>query len=193
MAVPFGWTASTAGVDAAAHAALTTGYHGTGTAQVATTANIATHAALTSGVHGLPNPLTVAMTAQVDKTADTALANVLSLNLAGTSSYLFTAVLFVDATAIGGHKYSVDGTVTGTIKYQVNSVDDASNLNVITQRQTALAATIGQAGASTIWTQITGAMTTAVAGTINIQFAQQAASGTSSVLTQSWFQAVKIG
>lgn len=139
--------------------------------------------------------LRTVVTSNFAKTADTALANVtgLALTLAGTSTYVLEAVLFVDATAIGGHKYSLDGTVTASsIKYQVNSISNASNLYTINTRLTALAGTIGQTGATEVYTEIKGTILTNAAGTINCQFAQQVASGTSSVLSQSSFKAVKI-
>jgi len=140
-------------------------------------------------------PIRVALTAQFDKTADTALANVtgLALTLAASATYLFEAYLFVDADATGGQKYALDGTVTAnSIKYQVNSISNASNLNVINTRLTALAGTTGQAGATGVYTEIIGAIASSTAGTINVRFAQQVASGTSSVLTQSSFQAIKL-
>ncbi len=140
-------------------------------------------------------PILVAVTAQFNKTADTALASVtgLALTLAGTTTYILEAVLFVDADAVGGHKYTLDGTVTAaSIKYQVNSISNASNLNIINTRLTALAGTTGQAGATGAYTEIMGTILTNAAGTINVQFGQQVASGTSSVLTQSSFKAVKI-
>ncbi len=168
---------------------------GTVASIAAATALITTHAALTAGVHGLPLnlPIIVAVTAQFNKTADTALANVLSIALAASSTYGLEAYLFVDADAVGGHKYALDGAVTAnSIKYQVNSISNASNLNVINTRLTALAGTTGQAGATGVWTEIIGVIASSAAGSINVQFAQQVASGTSSILTQSSFKAVKI-
>ena len=136
-----------------------------------------------------------AVTAQFNKTADTALANVtgLALELAASATYQLKAVLFVDADATGGHKYALDGTVTAnSIKYQVNSIANATNLFVINTRLTALAGTTGQAGATGVYTEIIGLIASSAAGTINVRFAQQAASGTSSVLTQSFFEAIKV-
>ena len=190
--------ASTASLNT--HAIASSGVHGAGTATIATTANITTHGALTASVHGAGtggffSPLLATLTAQFDKTTDTALANVtgLALTLAGTATYILEAILFVSATALGGHKYSLDGTVTATnIKYQVNSLSDVSNLYVINSRLTALAGTTGQTGATEVYTEIMGTIVTNAAGTINVQFAQQVASGTSSVLTQSSFKALKV-
>ena len=182
--------------DITTHAALSTGVHAVGTSLVASTAQITSamtiHAALTT-VHGLP--VMMAVTAQFNKTTDTALATVtgLSIALAASSTYLLEANLFVDADATGGHKYALDGAVTAnSVKYQVNSLSNASNLNVINTRLTALAGTTGQAGATGVWTEIKGVIASSAAGSINVQFAQQVASGTSSVLTQSSFKAVKV-
>ena len=140
-------------------------------------------------------PIRAASAAQFNKTADTALANVtgLALTLAASATYIFKAYLFVDADATGGHKYALDGTVTAnSIKYQVNSVSNATNLYIINSRLTALAGTTGQAGATGVYTEIVGAIASSTAGTINVQFAQQVVSGTSSILTQSSFQAIKV-
>ena len=146
---------------------------------------------VTAGSTGVS--IRVALTAQFNKTTDTALGNVLSLALAASSTYILEAYLFVDADATGGHKYALDGAVTAnSIKYQVNSVSNTSNLNVINTRLTALAGTTGQAGATGVWTEIVGVIASSAAGSINVQFAQQVASGTSSVLTQSSFQAIKV-
>ena len=148
---------------------------------------------VTAGSTGVS--IRVALTAQFNKTADTALATVtgLSIALAASSTYILEAYLFVDADATGGHKYALDGAVTAnSIKYQVNSVSNTSNLNVINTRLTALAGTTGQAGATGVWTEIVGVIASSAAGSINVQFAQQVASGTSSVLTQSSFQAIKV-
>src|SRR3972149_3254141 len=68
----------------------------------------------------------VLATAQFDK-SDTALATVtgLSITLAASTSYRLEADLFVNADATWGHKYALDGTVTGGgIKYEVQSVKD---------------------------------------------------------------------
>lgn len=127
--------------------------------------------------------------ANFDKT-DTTLANVtgLSFNVEAGKTYSFEARLLFDATAGGGHKYAIAGTATATaIAYQINSIANATSAFVITSRQTALAGSAGQAGATAGFTRITGTITVNAAGTLTTQFAQNAASGTSSILRGSTF------
>ena len=86
-------------------------------------------------------PLRAVVTSQFDKTNDAALANVtgLSVNIVTGKTYIFRAVLFVDANVTGGHQYAVSGTATASaIKYQVNAFSNTTNLSVINSRQTAL-------------------------------------------------------
>ena len=73
------------------------------------------------------------------------------------------------------------------IKYQIEAVDATTNLFVITSRQTSSGGSAGQAGAGTIWVEITGFLTTTGAGNLTIQFSQNSATPatTSSVLTGS--------
>lgn len=138
----------------------------------------------------LPAELKVRVTSQFDKTNDAALANItgLSVSLVAGKSYHFRVILFIDADVTGGHKYAVSGGCTATtIIYQVNSVSNTTNLNVINSRQVALDGAIGQAGLTSGFTIIEGLITVANAGTLTIQFAQNAATPatTSSVLVGS--------
>lgn len=130
--------------------------------------------------------------AQFDKT-DTTLANVTGLvtpeNLTAGKTYAFEALLFVDADVTGGSKYAIAGTATATaIKYEIVLIADATNLMTITSRQTALAGSAGQAGTTAGVCRISGTITVNAAGTLAVQFAQNAANGTSSVLTMSHFR-----
>jgi hypothetical protein len=130
--------------------------------------------------------------AQFDKT-NTTLADITGLtttsSLSAGKTYSFEANLFVDADVTGGSKYAIAGTATATaIKYYVNMTCDATNLNVITSRQTALAGSVGQAGCTAGLVKINGTITVNAAGTLTVQFAQNAANGTSSVLTMSNLQ-----
>jgi hypothetical protein len=126
---------------------------------------------------------------QFDKIDET-LANItgLSVNVVAGKTYNFKSSLFVNADGTGGHKYSIGGTCTATsIIYQVNSVSNSTNLFVINSRQTSLGGSIDQAGATTIYTEIIGTITTTTSGTLTVQFAQSVANGTSSVLVGSTF------
>lgn len=127
--------------------------------------------------------------------ASTTLASVtgLTATLEASKTYTFRAVLFFDADAVGGHKYAMGGTSTATsIIYHTTSVCDASGLNVITERETALGATASQAGCVAGKTTIEGTITTSAAGTILPQFAQLAAGGTSAVKAGSIFHVERL-
>lgn len=131
---------------------------------------------------------------QFDKT-DTTLANVtgLTANVLAGASYEFEATLFVDANVTGGSKYAIAGTATATaVIYEVTLVDDTSNANTIVDRQTALGGASGQAGTTAGLAKLRGLITVNAAGTLTVQFAQNAASGTSSVLVGSTFKLQRI-
>jgi hypothetical protein len=131
------------------------------------------------------------VTSQFDKT-NTTLADVtgLSVTVAASTSYRFKAVLYVDTDAVGGHKYAIAGTATATnVIYQVNSINNGSNAFRINSRQTALGgAGVGEAVGTAYYTEITGTIAVNAGGTLTVQFAQNAANGTSSVLVGSYFE-----
>ena len=159
---------------------------GNTTAVQAFTAN-----AVTNGVSKILGDSRVST--QFDAAATTTLANItgLTATLEASKNYYFTARLYFSADATGGHKYAIAGTSTATaIRYQVTSVCNAgtgAGTSVITAQQTALAGSSGQAGCTAGYTEINGTMTVNAAGTLTVQFAQNAASGTSSVLVGSIF------
>lgn len=126
---------------------------------------------------------------QFDKTTDTALANIpgLSVNLIAAGVYAFRAALFVTGDAVGGQKYAIAGTCTATaIIYEIMTVSNAANTIVISSKQTALGGSAGQAGSTDDFTTIEGLITVNAAGTLTVQFAQNASNGTSSVLVGSF-------
>lgn len=127
---------------------------------------------------------------QFDKT-NTTLANItgLTVNVKSGKSYYFKSVLFVDANATGGSKFAIAGTATATaIIYEITLTDDTTKANTITSRQTTLGGSAGQAGTTAGLCVIQGLITVNAAGTLTVQFAQNAASGTSSVLVGSNFE-----
>jgi len=133
---------------------------------------------------------------QFDKTTDTTLANITGLtrNVAAGLTYDFTATLYIDADATGGSKFAVGGTATATaIIYSVVLTDEGTLANTITSRQTALGGAAGQAGTTAGVVTIRGTITVNVAGTLTIQFAQNASNGTSSVLVGSTFSIRQVG
>jgi hypothetical protein len=128
--------------------------------------------------------------AQFDATASTALANVPGLSVAVQAgrTYSFEAALFVTPDAVGGAKYAIAGTATATaIIYEITHVSDTGNSITIASRQTALGGSAGAGGAGTGLCRIKGLITVNAAGTLTVQFAQNAANGTSSVLAGSDF------
>lgn len=111
----------------------------------------------------------------------------LSANVISGATYHFTIQLFVDANITGGHQYDLNGgtATVSAIASQVKSVCNATNLFVITSRQTTLAGAIGQAGCTAAETNIEGDFTASSTGTFIPRFAQNTASGTSSVIAGS--------
>lgn len=126
---------------------------------------------------------------QFDKT-NTTLATItgLSVSVEAGIAYYFEATLHITADATGGHKVAIAGTATATsIIYQVESLDNGTDALVIASRQTSLGGSVGQAGATEVRCTIRGQIVVNAAGTLLVQFAQNASSGTSSVLVGSTF------
>lgn len=132
-----------------------------------------------------------AITANFDKT-NTTLATItgLSVTVEAGKFYNFRAVLWLTVDATGGYKLAVAGTATATaIRYQVHVRDAATGAVTSESMQTALGgAGIGAApGGTSYFVEIGGRIRVNAAGTLLLQFAQNAANGTSSVLADSHF------
>jgi hypothetical protein len=130
-------------------------------------------------------------TAQFDAVATTALANVtgLSVTLIAGRKYKFRASLWVTADVVGGSKYAIGGTATATsIVYNINAINNGTSVFAITSKQTALGGSAGQVGATDVFVEIIGTIVCNAAGTLTVQFAQNVANGTSSVLINSTFE-----
>jgi hypothetical protein len=126
-------------------------------------------------------------TASFDKT-NTTLANVtgLSFSVAAGKSYKIFAQLFVTADATGGLKVALSGTATLTeARYKIRAVNNGTNEDVLNDVKTALDSSSGHAGATAAEVIVEGVITVNAAGTLTVQFAQNAANGTSSVLVGS--------
>lgn len=129
------------------------------------------------------------------KTTSTVLADVtgLTATLVAGKTYRFRAHLFVDADATGGHKYAIGGTATATaIIYEIRSVRNSTLANTITSRQTAIGGSAGEASGTAYLTIIEGLITVNAAGTLTVQFAQNASNLSSSVLVGSTFEVNQI-
>jgi len=126
---------------------------------------------------------------QFDKTSDVALANVtgLTANVAAGKIYRFEAKLYTTSNVAGGVKVAIGGTATATAIIYEGLTTDAG---LTTQsRSAALGTAVGAVTAVTAgYVVITGTITVNAAGTLTVQFAQNASNGTaSSVLVGSTF------
>jgi hypothetical protein len=127
------------------------------------------------------------VTTQFDKT-NTTLADVtgLSFSVAAGKTYKIFAQLFVTADATGGLKVALSGTATLTAaRYKIRAVNNGTNEDVLNDVKTALNSSSGHAGATAAEVIVEGVITVNAAGTLTVQFAQNAANGTSSVLVGS--------
>lgn len=126
---------------------------------------------------------------QFDAAATTTLANVtgLSSTVSPGKTYRFRAVLSTSSAVAGGVKVAIAGTATATsIAYEGLTINAGS----ITQsRATALGTAVGAVTAVTAAEIIVeGMIVVNAGGTLTVQFAQNVASGTSSVLINSYFE-----
>lgn len=119
------------------------------------------------------------------KTSDTTLANItgITVNLEAAKVYKFRAVLFTTSNVAGGVKAAISGTATMTsITYHGKTYELISK-TVGTARATALGTTVGDITAVTAaLVEIEGTCVVNAAGTLTVQFAQNASHGTSSVV-----------
>lgn len=152
---------------------------------------------VTTASLNLPSVIEARVTTQFDAAATTTLANVtgLTATLVSGAVYKFEAILHTAKDAVGGEKYTIasDGTLSVTsVVYEILAVDNTGNLNAITSRQTSLGGSSGQASGTTGFTRITGTIVVNVGGVMSVQFAQNVANGTSSILINSTFSVTKI-
>jgi len=141
--------------------------------------------------------LSARVSTQFDKTSDTTLANVTGLtrNVEAGRTYAFTATLYTTSNVAGGVKAAIGGTATATsIIYQAEVLDGSTLATMGTARATSLATTVGDVTAVTAARiTITGTIAVEKAGTLTVQFAQNASNGSaSSVLVNSSFQLIPI-
>lgn len=121
---------------------------------------------------------------------NTSMANVpgLSFQVEAGKTYSFTARLYFDANATGGHKWTLNtnGTASSAIIH-IRSLCDSTGAYVITSRVTSFGSTAGQAGCTAGYTEITATATFSAAGLVWVSFAQNTASGQSFVKRGSSF------
>ncbi len=135
------------------------------------------------------------VSSQFDKT-NTTLSNItdLSSNVSAGKTYQFEAILYTTSDVAGGVKFAIAGTATATnIIYEANVVDAGVMVVPGTTRSTALATTVGNVTAVTAATvKINGTIIVNAAGTLIVQFAENAATATSSILVGSTFKIYEI-
>lgn len=113
--------------------------------------------------------------------------------LEDSSTYVFKASLYVTADATGGHKYAIEGTcIPLVIIFQIISVDKDLNTAVINQTLQALGGSAGGAGATRIYTEITGTIVVDTGGILRVQFAQQATGDPATLLAGSSLEVRKV-
>lgn len=97
--------------------------------------------------------------------------------------YTFIFEAEVDCDATGGYKFAVaySGTLDEGITYYVEVIDEADGSTDAYSRQTSSGGAVGGAGPTAIHVRIVGNLSVANAGNLTIQFAQNVASGTSTV------------
>lgn len=126
------------------------------------------------------------------KSSDTTLENFLSAFvsdgvLTSGKAVSFTAKFFVNASAIGGAKFSVDtDNVETSLIYQITATNASTGAIISTARiSTQGASFTATPGATSMFVTIQGSFIPDASGGVNFNFAQAVASGTSTVLKGS--------
>jgi len=135
-------------------------------------------------------PFALRRAAQFDAVATTTLANItgLTFDLVAGKTYYFRFKCNTSLAAAGGEKFAIGGTATATnINYSIISITTAAAIPIASQ-QTALGGSAANGGYTASMVEIEGCIVVNAAGTLTVQFAQSAASGTSSVLANSSFE-----
>lgn len=132
--------------------------------------------------------------AQFDVTSNVTLANVpgLTVNVTATKTYSFNATIYTTSNIAGGVQAAIGGTATATAIIYEGETTAAAAVGAQT-RATALGTTVG--GITTVTVariDIVGTITVNAGGTLTVQFAQNASSGSaSSVLVGSTFNVME--
>lgn len=135
-------------------------------------------------------PRVARVSSTFSKTSDTTLANITGLThdvIAG-DIYAFEAILYTGSNTSGGVKAAIAGTATATAIIYEAVVIEGTAISAHT-RATAMATEVGGVTAvANAYIRITGTITVNAAGTLTVQFAQNASNGTASeVLVGSIF------
>lgn len=152
----------------------------------------------------LGQPFIARVTTQFDVASSTTLANVTDLVVPATDGqgqfiqnggiYLLEANLITTSNVAAGVKVAFGGTATATaLQAQILIIDGAAAVPVTNARQTALGTGGGVTAVTVAWVLISGCIVVNAAGTLAVQFAQNASNAAaSSVLTQSTFRVTRV-
>lgn len=167
----------------------------------------ATGATGPTGSTGVTGPAGTALasraTTTLTKTSDVAFADVvgLSVNLAAGQAYIIEAECFVTyTTSAGGWKFILNGTATITsltADISEASQNNAAALTPFSSRVVAFSSTVGHtvttASATGGIIRITGLIVVNAAGTLKVQFAQNASSASASAcIAGSWLRCTPV-
>lgn len=137
----------------------------------------------------LRTPTQARVTTQFDKTSSTTLGDItgLTVKVKASGKYRFRAVLMTTSNVAGGVKAAISGTATVTsITYSGVTYGTAVTYSNTTTYGNAVGAVTAETGAMII---IEGSVVINAAGTLTVQFAQNASNGTaSSVLVGSTWE-----
>ncbi len=127
---------------------------------------------------------------QFDKAGTTTLSDVtgLSITLTAAKIYSFEVVLFTSGTAAGGIKASMSGTVVPTSIIYEGHTTTAGGIAYFARTDVIDNPVSAVTGVSVATIRIFGLITVTTGGTLTVKFAQNVASGTSSVLVGSFMR-----
>lgn len=131
---------------------------------------------------------------QFDSTGTT-LTNItgLTVNVTAGKSYQFRVDARTTSNIAGGIKFAMAGTATATAIVYDARCTDTTAIAIGTARGTAMATTVANVTAVTAaYCTIDGLITVNAAGTLTTQFANNVATGTSSVLVGSTYHVVEV-
>jgi len=137
---------------------------------------------------------TTRVTAQFDKT-NTTLADVtgLTADVIAGQTYQFEACLLLTASGANGFKVAIGGTCTATRMDAYGWGANGTGFAPLAQAtNVALGTAIAAQTTAAIIAEVKGTIVVNAGGTLTLMFAQNAASGTSSVLIGSYFKVNKI-
>lgn len=128
--------------------------------------------------------------AQFDKTTNTTPAAVtgLSASVVAGNTYRFEADVMCLLNLTGGAAIGINGSCSvSSVSYHVEGFDDSSGTLVRSNRSSTLGGYTGVTGYTLVFVRITGTAVVTGDGSLAVYFAEQVASGTSSVLAGSSF------